>query len=61
MASALYGRMLTLRDINLALDRPGIEAFIPHTAPRVAVRERRSADPNATHALPYRASEPEES
>ena len=56
---------MTLRDINLALDRLGIEAFIPHTrrlhALRVAVRERRSADPNATHALPYRASEPEES
>jgi hypothetical protein len=60
--------MLTLTDINRALDRLGVEAFIPRTrrlhALRVAVRARREAvrmDPDPSRAIPYRDCDVEES
>lgn len=58
----------TLIDINRALDRLGIEAFIPHArrlhAIRVAVRSRRMSvrlDPDPSRAFSHRASDVEES
>jgi hypothetical protein len=60
--------MLTLIDINRALDRLGIEAFIPRTrrlhALRVAVRSRRMSvrlDSSPSRAISHRTFDVEES